>query len=580
MSDYLLQTPACFYFRMKVPQELRSVLQKREIKKSLKTENKQRASRLAAIYAIRCQDMFDALKGRDMTKFPFTTICVDEAQPFADGTYRLRYSTDPRFPEAEERAVNQIIDRLETQAAALKAASSPVFTELPPAPAPQKVSSPGDIRLSEAIRIYSTTIGYTWKDRYKRSIMLTFDILIEIIGDKMVSDITDIDGVTYFDTLQKIPTHRSNTGDLKDQPILKILTDDPEKAFKRRTVNRHIVCVTSLFDWMRGRYPCVTYNPFKAHKVARSSLPTADRDKFDDEELTRLFNDTVFTELDFDAPSDYWLPLIGLYTGMRENEISQLDVADITCVHGVWMFHVTNDAGKPLKVKDQKKSVKSLASKRYVPIHLELFSFGLETLIAARKSEGEIRLFPELPYKNGSFSYKASKDFKRMRRRHGLGLGKDFHSFRHTVATALDRAGLKERQIGLLLGHSTGEKTTGIVYIKPEEAIEKGELMSRLDVHHLVPNVKSYIHREIRKVKSNAHRPKSSKNIQHAEAEEIVVYTAKAGGQAEEPSKVALEEPRHTTILRKRTKQIGTDDDFHEIMFEGFSGSCRESLKQ
>ncbi len=446
MSDYLLQTPACFYFRMKVPQELRSVLQKREIKKSLKTENKQRASRLAAIYAIRCQDMFDALKGRDMTKFPFTTICVDEAQPFADGTYRLRYSTDPRFPEAEERAVNQIIDRLETQAAALKAASSPVFTELAPepapAPAPQKVSSPGDIRLSEAIRIYSTTIGYTWKDRYKRSIMLTFDILIEIIGNKMVSDITDIDGVTYFDTLQKIPTHRSNTGDLKDQPILKILTDDPEKAFKRRTVNRHIVCVTSLFDWMRGRYPCVTYNPFKAHKVARSSLPTADRDKFDDEELTRLFNDTVFTELDFDAPSDYWLPLIGLYTGMRENEISQLDVADITCIHGVWMFHVTNDAGKPLKTKDQKKSVKSLASKRYVPIHLELFSFGLEALIAARKSEGEIRLFPELPYKNGSFSYKASKDFKRMRRRHGLGLGKDFHSFRHTVATALDRAGL------------------------------------------------------------------------------------------------------------------------------------------
>lgn len=75
MSDYLLQTPACFYFRMKVPQELRSVLQKREIKKSLKTESKQRASRLAAIYAIRCQDMFDALKGRDIRPTSLSNVC-------------------------------------------------------------------------------------------------------------------------------------------------------------------------------------------------------------------------------------------------------------------------------------------------------------------------------------------------------------------------------------------------------------------------------------------------------------------------------------------------------------------------
>ena len=183
-------------------------------------------------------------------------------------------------------------------------------------------------------------------------------------------------------------------------------------------------------------------------------------------------------------------------------------------------------------------------------------------------------MFPELPYKNGSFSYKASKDFKRMRRRHGLGLGKDFHSFRHTVATALDRAGLKERQIGLLLGHSTGEKTTGIVYIKPEEAIEKGELMSRLDVHHLVPNVKSYIHRETRKVKSNAHRPKSSKNIRLSDAEEIVAYTAKAGGQAEESFKITLSEPRPSVILRKRTQENATED-IHEGIFRNSLAAAR-----
>lgn len=34
----------------------------------------------------------------------------------------------------------------------------------------------------------------------------------------------------------------------------------------------------------------------------------------------------------------YWIPLIALYTGMRLNEICQLDVADIQIVEGVDLF--------------------------------------------------------------------------------------------------------------------------------------------------------------------------------------------------------------------------------------------------
>ena len=67
MSVYLLDTPASYYFRIKVPKALRSMIKKREIKLSLKTENRQRATRLAALYAFQWQEIFNRLQGYPMT---------------------------------------------------------------------------------------------------------------------------------------------------------------------------------------------------------------------------------------------------------------------------------------------------------------------------------------------------------------------------------------------------------------------------------------------------------------------------------------------------------------------------------
>ena len=48
---------------------------------------------------------------------------------------------------------------------------------------------------------------------------------------------------------------------------------------------------------------------------------------------------------------DYWIPLVGLYQGMREEEICQLEKQDIRQVApGIWIIDVT-DEGEGRKVK-------------------------------------------------------------------------------------------------------------------------------------------------------------------------------------------------------------------------------------
>ena len=60
----------------------------------------------------------------------------------------------------------------------------------------------------------------------------------------------------------------------------------------------------------------------------------------------------------------FWVPLIALFSGMRMNEICQLDVSDIRCVDGVDCFVITsrsNGGGAD-------KKVKTSTSERFVPI--------------------------------------------------------------------------------------------------------------------------------------------------------------------------------------------------------------------
>src|SRR5262249_27843927 len=131
------------------------------------------------------------------------------------------------------------------------------------------------------------------------------------------------------------------------------------------------------------------------------------------------------------------LPLIGLYTGMRLEEIAQLRPGDVQEVQGVWCFNVNADAGKKLKTEH---------SRRYVPIHSALVAAGLLNHVAEAQAQRVERLWSDIERGNdGFYSSPFSKWFGRYKRAIGIANPKlSFHSLRHTVIDHLKQKGVEE----------------------------------------------------------------------------------------------------------------------------------------
>lgn len=215
--------------------------------------------------------------------------------------------------------------------------------------------------------------------------------------------------------------------------------------------------------------------------------PVRDKDKrrpFSLEQLRMIFEAPIYRgcvddEWRFGTPGPnrprrarFWIPLIALFSGMRLNEICQLDVADVRNVEGIDCFWVTG--GTTLTSGD--KRLKTASSERLIPIHPTLIAMGFMTFVAERRS-GK-KLFRELPRsKAGYYSDSYSKWFARFLVKTGAARPKTcFHSFRHCYRDALRNAGVGYEESLALGGWSGSSRENDNV----SEAYGKGVGVTRL----------------------------------------------------------------------------------------------------
>ena len=98
----------------------------------------------------------------------------------------------------------------------------------------------------------------------------------------------------------------------------------------------------------------------------------------------------------------YWLPILGLFTGARLNELCQLQITDVKEEEGILFLNITDDAN------DQR--VKTAGSKRRCPIHSTIEMLGFRDFYEWRKASGEKLLFKEVKLsKDGYYSDGMSK---------------------------------------------------------------------------------------------------------------------------------------------------------------------------
>jgi integrase len=160
---------------------------------------------------------------------------------------------------------------------------------------------------------------------------------------------------------------------------------------------------------------------------------------FRKDELKRLFEGSEYAAFAADPAhaAEYWLPLIGLYTGARVNEICQLNPqCDIQHEEGIWFLNFTEESEADDRVV---KSVKTAGSRRKVPIHSQLLELGFLSYVERVRKAGAAILFPKWTPTQGKASPAAGDWFRDFLKETGLRdetHGKTLvgmHAFRHTL---------------------------------------------------------------------------------------------------------------------------------------------------
>ena len=430
---YLLSRPSGYYFRIRVPHDLKDILRVSEIKSAIHHTNRSQAFKTARRLSVITESLFDEIR---LNPYQWTK---DEFKTWRKQYLRKEHTH--RIPSYDSK-------------------EAPTHKHAP--------------RLNDIIEKYTaeqTTSGQ-WTRKSQLENEATYRLATRIIGNISSSHITFEHIRNYKDTLRHLPANINKNPLYKEKSIDAILAMHP-KPMAINTINKNISRLSSLLKWaMKHGYIAMNYAEGMQLKLTKR--PDEEREAYNHNDLTTLFSSKIYKDNMYKHSYYFWLPLLGLFTGARLNELCQLYLNDIQKHDDIWIIDINNNS--------EDKRIKSKASKRQIPVHPTLLNIGFVTHIEKLKEKGETRLFPELKKRRDGYGQDASKWFRRLRLELGI-TEKDFHSFRHTFAANLRNNGARFEDISDILGHSnsttTARYTKGISIRKAYQCI----LLLKFKIH-------------------------------------------------------------------------------------------------
>ncbi|EEV8181778.1 integrase [Escherichia coli] len=227
-----------------------------------------------------------------------------------------------------------------------------------------------------------------------------------------------------------------------------------QKTLSQQSIANYISPMAQLWELASSRYhdaPERALSPWRGHRldVAQSR---ESYEAFSNKELLQVLQ--VFSGDSAENKEMMALCLIGLYTGMRINEIASLTIDDVKEIEGVLCFEITQG--------------KTKAAARVVPVH----SLITPLVLSLREKPHNGFLFYHASITERADGKRSTWHTQRFTRAKRKALGekgterKVFHSLRHGVAQLLDRNQIPEDRIALLLGHTRGNTETFRTYSK------------------------------------------------------------------------------------------------------------------
>ena len=293
-----------------------------------------------------------------------------------------------------------------------------------------------------------------------------FRLANEMFGaDRPVREIDREECKAFRATVQALPPNATKRFPGKSLGDIAAMATSETDRLRPATVNHYLDALATLFNYAEGE-GWITQNPAKRLAI-KGVKKRHRRDPFTVAELTAIFQAPLYIgcqddESGYAKPGPnrprrgrFWIPLVGLYTGMRQGEIAQLRTEDVRLFQGVLCIFIVAD-GDDVDEADRKR-VKTEAGERYVPVHPMLERIGFAEHVEQMRKAGAGRLFPDIvrgadgyfsPFSKWFSRFLADAEVKRDRNA--------FHSFRHTFRDAMREASVPPDVVTALGGWVRG----------------------------------------------------------------------------------------------------------------------------
>jgi integrase len=318
-----------------------------------------------------------------------------------------------------------------------------------------------------------------WTVKTKGENQAIFKIFMEYFGaDTPITAIDRPKMATFLADLQRLPPNMHNVPKYRGKNIQQVLAMPVQKTLSHKTVNKYLRRICSVFVYaLDAGY--ISRNPASKMEIASEEREDEERDPYSQKDIECIFSrlSKWIRQGQSSQHERFWIPLIALHSGMRQNEICQLSIADIRQEKGVWCFDVNTTTDE--------KRVKTKAGRRLVPIHSLLIDVGFLNYWQNAKKSSQKQLWPALTYRNGSYGHQFSKDFGTFNRQLVTKERKKvFHSFRHTFINTLKQLEVDDPVICGLVGHGIkGASESMGRYGKAYDIPLRARVVAQLDFH-------------------------------------------------------------------------------------------------
>ena len=214
------------------------------------------------------------------------------------------------------------------------------------------------VTLANAYQRYLDDPNHAWTGSTQQTYETTRALVVTALGaDKPVSELSRFDACELVEMLRFLPRNSVKLFPrftLREAAEL-ARADGGIKRISTANANAYLGNFSTFLNWATGG-EIMHRNPARGLRLPDEKARRDKRHLFSPKQLKMIFNAALYTgcadkDRGWDAPGPerpknarYWVPLIALHTGVRLNDIRQLDVTDVCLVDGVTCIYISRSS--------------------------------------------------------------------------------------------------------------------------------------------------------------------------------------------------------------------------------------------